>query len=381
MSSKKWKTKKGNARKQGDDLDGVVCQLFGKRCRLQNEIILILAIIGMLVLVVVLRQSSFFGKASKGVSFWRATDLLGKKSSAIINAVQTESGENNHQGNNGKKAIAAVSIDTKNWESYANDWYGFELRYPGGWEKPVAKKPLRGNKWEQSYIFQKRIQDVKEENGTLEDKKKSASPENIEDEFVGFAVNIYSVASVKELRHTNEFPVRKDVPEADIMKCEEISGHLTENANFPAEEIHIPPGDDCYHPAFFFSLTRERYIYNIVPLLRGEDGRLDQPAQKATEGIAAAEDADPKLNAHENFPEFLATIKSFALTEIKRPPAKPPAPKITAPFPVSYKRVGGKLVCAKKNDKPRKSKQGKGKHLDMEYCLDPDEYPNPHCTY
>jgi hypothetical protein len=39
------------------------------------------------------------------------------------------------------------------------------------------------------------------------------------------------------------------------------------------------------------------------------------------------------------------------------------------------------MVCAKKNDKPGKSNKGKSKHLDMECCLDPDEYPNPWCYY
>lgn len=56
-------------------------------------------------------------------------------------------------------------------------------------------------------------------------------------------------------------------------------------------------------------------------------------------------------------------------------------PRITAPRPVSYDNVNGKLVCDKKNDHPTKSKKGKGKHLDMECCFDPDEYPNPWCYY
>jgi len=41
----------------------------------------------------------------------------------------------------------------------------------------------------------------------------------------------------------------------------------------------------------------------------------------------------------------------------------------------------GRRVCNKSNDKPSKSDKGKGKHMDMECCLDPDEYPNPHCYY
>ncbi|NTW89551.1 MAG: hypothetical protein HGB37_01380 [Candidatus Moranbacteria bacterium] len=54
---------------------------------------------------------------------------------------------------------------------------------------------------------------------------------------------------------------------------------------------------------------------------------------------------------------------------------------ISAPYPNSYKKVNGRLVCAKKNDHPEKSKKNKKKHMDMECCLDPDEIPNPHCYY
>ncbi len=56
--------------------------------------------------------------------------------------------------------------------------------------------------------------------------------------------------------------------------------------------------------------------------------------------------------------------------------------RAAAPLPVSAKKVNGKLVCAKKNDKPRKSKENhNGMHWDRECCLDPDEWPNPWCTY
>jgi len=82
-------------------------------------------------------------------------------------------------------------------------------------------------------------------------------------------------------------------------------------------------------------------------------------------------------------PEFFIVVSTWRLIDIYRPKPKPVVvkPKITAPMPVSYKKVNGLRVCAKKNDKPGKSKQGKSKHMDMECCLDPDEYPNPHCYY
>jgi hypothetical protein len=59
-----------------------------------------------------------------------------------------------------------------------------------------------------------------------------------------------------------------------------------------------------------------------------------------------------------------------------------PKPKITAPKPATYKvDNAGRLVCGKKNDKPKKSSKNKKLHLDMECCLDPNEIPNPHCYY
>jgi hypothetical protein len=54
---------------------------------------------------------------------------------------------------------------------------------------------------------------------------------------------------------------------------------------------------------------------------------------------------------------------------------------VGAKKPYAYDVVAGKRVCNKKNDRPGKSDQHKGKHMDMECCLDPDEIPNPYCTY
>ncbi len=65
----------------------------------------------------------------------------------------------------------------------------------------------------------------------------------------------------------------------------------------------------------------------------------------------------------------------------KPAPPKPRRPK--ARVPVGAKIVNGKYVCKKKHDYVGKSKKNnKGYlHLDLECCLDPDEYPNPWCTY
>ncbi len=52
-----------------------------------------------------------------------------------------------------------------------------------------------------------------------------------------------------------------------------------------------------------------------------------------------------------------------------------------SPLPVSAKKVNGRYVCSKKSDIGRKSQNNKRAHIDRQCCLDPDEVPNPHCTY
>lgn len=55
--------------------------------------------------------------------------------------------------------------------------------------------------------------------------------------------------------------------------------------------------------------------------------------------------------------------------------------KAQSPPPVSAKKVNGQWVCANKKDKPGKSDKNRRAHIDRQCCLDPDEVPNPHCTY
>lgn len=73
-------------------------------------------------------------------------------------------------------------------------------------------------------------------------------------------------------------------------------------------------------------------------------------------------------------------IKTIDYTYRPAPP-KPKRPR--ARIPGGAKVINGKYVCKKKHDYVGKSKSNnKGYlHLDMECCLDPDEYPNPWCTY
>ena len=238
-------------------------------------------------------------------------------------------------------------FDTSNWKRYANPYYGFELRYPSDWPAPENVLAPKGSKWEYRFRFRRLAADGL---------------------FVGFDVVIYDVAKARELSGTDEYPKFKDGTLAADPACGNIEGHAVDTGDYPASEIYIPPANGCYKPTLFFTMIRDRYIYDIVPVV--------------TDGVVT--DADPRVSVNNDFPELYPVAGSVLLTDIVRPETpkpKPTLPKITAPHPVSFTVVNGRLVCAKKNDHPSKSKQHKGRHLDMECCLDPDEYPNPWCSY
>lgn len=239
--------------------------------------------------------------------------------------------------------LVQEGINSDGWKSHRSQWYGFELKYPENWAKPVSKAGTREAKWE--YIYQFRKANIEENNP-----------------YLGFDLKVYNLNQNKNFFETEEFSLlNKDVPNED---CQNIDGHIIETGDYPAEEIYIQPNDACYSPTLFFSFTKGEYIYSIMPVLKD----------------ALSEAADPRIEVVDNFPEFFTVASTLNPIDIVRPRIVP-KPRITAPMPVAFKRVGGRLVCDKKDDNPGKSNQNKKKHLDRECCLDPDEYPNPHCYY
>ena len=300
------------------------------------------------------------------ISYHRQLSLKQEQPKNIVPALVT---------NDDEAEIGKIKTDMGNWKKYPNLWYGFELLYPENWEKPIVQNSPIGADWESRYLFRKK---EPAENICLENKKpvaianwqwkylfyKKDAEEN--NPYSGFDVIIYDVEKVKELTNTDELAAVKNEKLQDSTICDQIEGHLTENENYPAEKIHILSDDNCYNSVFFYSLIRERYIYNIVPVLK-ENSEVSMDLEK---------------EAMNNFPEFFSIASSFNLIDIVRPKPIPPKPRITAPKPIATtKMVNGMRACAKKNDKPSKSDKSKGKHLDMECCLDPDEYPNPWCYY
>lgn len=236
-------------------------------------------------------------------------------------------------------------ISVENWKEYKSAWYGFKIKYPEDWKAPLVRPYSRFSS--AAYRVSFMVENQADKN------------------FIGFDVAIYDINKTKEFFQTDEFPKLKENFSGDKESCKNIQGHLLETGDYPAEEIYIPQGDDCYNAALFFTVVEGQYIYNITPRLK--------------EGVTM--ESDPMVEVSDTLPEFFAAVSQFDNIDIVRPKPKPVQPKITAPMPASYKVVGGRLVCEKGNDKPSKSDKNKKRHLDMECCLDPDEYPNPHCYY
>jgi len=235
-----------------------------------------------------------------------------------------------------------LATDSSGWAIYQNRWYGFSLKYPKDWAKPVVTNAPKGSLWERKIHF---------------------GPATVADNasVTGFDVKLYDINTVGELFAVDEYPLIKHSEFTGDPACETIEGHLSELGNYPIEHVYVPATDKCFSSAFFFQNTRDNYIYVITPSLKDGHGVVGDPADMVTAEV----------------PEIYAAVKTWALIDIVRPKPKPKAPK-----PVSYKKDDlGRLVCAKKNDKPGKSKKGKDHHLDMECCLDPDEDPNPWCYY
>ncbi|OGI26226.1 MAG: hypothetical protein A3J76_01430 [Candidatus Moranbacteria bacterium RBG_13_45_13] len=241
--------------------------------------------------------------------------------------------------------VRKININTSDWKTYANNWYGFRIDYPEDWNVSIVPRVDSSANFEYRYSFRKPEGD-KSEN------------------FIGFDVVTYSLTRIKSPLNADEI-ILKNISDGatDGKDCSDIDGHLEENEEFPAEEVSIPSGDECFEEAYFFTLTGESYVYNFVPV--------------ASEDLTGEKNIKKKIK--EEFPEFSAAAQSFGITKILRPK---PKPKITAPKPLAEVKIkNGKRYCAKKNDKPRKSKEHEKKHMDMECCLDPDEIPNPWCTY
>jgi hypothetical protein len=245
------------------------------------------------------------------------------------------------------ETITEPVVDLTGWDTYRNQWYGFEIQHPNNWTNMQYRTSASKNsRYETVYKF-----------------RKDSSGEN--DSYVGFDVAVYSTRKAESVDQTNDLQKKEGAPE-DTSNCQ-FSSELTigkENNIF--QKVSVGRGSACFEPTYFFSIQKENFRYDIVPIANDE----------------AESPANIEQDVNQYFPEYKEAVASFKIIPVSKPTSAPSKPRISAPRPVSAKVVGGRLVCAKKNDHPGKSQNGnKPGHMDMECCLDPDERPNPWCSY
>lgn len=247
------------------------------------------------------------------------------------------------------ETIEEPVVDVTGWDTYRNRLYGFEIKHPDSWTNMRFKTALAKNaRYQTIYEF-----------------RKDESGEN--DPYVGFDVAVYLTRKVASVDLTNDIQKKDSAPE-DTSGCQFSSDLTLGEENNVFQKVGVDKDNACFEPTYFFSIKKDNYLFDIIPV--------------AKDGAENPENIEQDVS--KNFPEYKEVVSSFKFIAVSKPAVKtaPAKPKITAPRPVSAKVVGGRLVCAKKNDKPSKSKNGnKPGHLDLECCLDPDETPNPWCSY
>lgn len=235
-------------------------------------------------------------------------------------------------------------MDASDWHYSKLGWFGFSIKYPSTWTKKPSEDGAKLNKkYEYKYIYRNDEAEI----------------------FLGYDVKVYSKKKAGSFLETDEI---LDVTKLEnISNCQVGNDILLGKANYNAKEVYVGQENNCFEETFFYSLEKGDYVYNIVPVL-AENFQSDRKFRN---------------ELIENMPEFFTAAHTFQFIPIERPkPVKRfPGATYPAPFPDSYKVKNGKLVCKKKDDKPGKSKQGKSQHWDQQCCLDPDEWPNPFCTY
>ncbi|MFH1182924.1 MAG: hypothetical protein V1690_01535 [Candidatus Moraniibacteriota bacterium] len=293
----------------------------------------------------------------RGRKIDESTDQLAKQQespriASVENANDNAAPADNMDGlSEQEKKIIQDLLDKKeleSWKDYKNTAYSFMLKYPSDWPEPVAVKPEKGQKYKFKVSFRNAVTDEKEQKG--------------------FDIYIYRLLKSKSYiqpDYTDNL-IKKDTVAEDYSNCSEIGTASIGKNKYPAMEMYHLQNDPCFSEAYFLVLEKGAYIFDVVPVPQGGVGY---------------DGYDGRRKVAETLPEFGKMLNSFNFIQVAARRTTV-VRRITAPKPLAKTRiVGGKRMCANKNDKPRKSKTNHGKHMDMECCLDPDEYPNPWCSY
>lgn len=238
-----------------------------------------------------------------------------------------------------KNNYTNINLNTEDWKYYKSSNYYFTIKYPNDWEEPeVIPSDNLSDNYSLKLFFKKSGQ------------KDEAMPAGFE--MIVYLAKYYNIEDTAPL-HEKQFTSKEG------FTCPAYKNEIKigPDAVYPATKVNVKPNHPCFREAYFVSAQRNSWIYNIVPVPKGGYHL------KGYEG-------ETKINAE--LPEFQKILENITFQN--------PPPPITAPKPRGAKKVNGKYVC-RGDDPTRWSLQNEPGHLDLQCCLDPDETPNPWCSY
>ena len=93
--------------------------------------------------------------------------------------------------------------------------------------------------------------------------RKDSSGEN--DPYVGFDVVIYSTKKAASAQETNDLQKKEDAPE-DTSSCQFSEDLTLGEENNVFQKVNVSNGNACYDPTYFFSIKKDNYLFDIVPV-------------------------------------------------------------------------------------------------------------------
>jgi hypothetical protein len=241
--------------------------------------------------------------------------------------------------------LAPAPDPTADWKTYANRKYGISLKYPQNWQD--VRESFAGR--EENFLLKISFDETAPTNG-----------KNVE----GFDVFVFDAAKFPGPTGTDNLKKKND--NAAVEDCPRFDDITLGETGYPAKEVDISANNPCWEETFFYSLSKNGYTFNIVPRLVSSFG---------------IKNFDEKIFLTKTFPLFYDIVSTLDFPEKETEGIKLIPQKVAQKTPSTPKvRYTSGARCNHKNDKPRKSKT-KGKHMDEDYCPDPDEWPNPRCAY
>lgn len=126
-------------------------------------------------------------------------------------------------------------------------------------------------------------------------KKEIQQPEEFIDNALGFEIKIYKDLDINDQRFTDEMPGSLN---DTICSMNNFSTITIGVKNYPAKEIYILGNNGCAGGNFWYSIAKDNYLINIIPMPDKGNGYVGYDGKKET-----------KIS----IPEFEKILSSFEL--------------------------------------------------------------------